>query len=224
MPTTPTGKKGRITRITRVHEDRDIVRVEKETDGGDGPVADVIDHKQTRSSTTPDTRHKGKTAAVLPETLDIVAPGGPTSEAQDSEEAEELLSEAEEMLRKPTRGGTRRVTAAHHKDVASGSEPFLRNSTDAVPDTQHQIEEVDPDTAQDGEQPQPQVEEPESSIAAHAEESTPGRFNAEPAARPADVTSKGQSLEKVSTQGCWAIWNYRARCSITQCYIRVTCL
>ena len=222
MPTSPTGKKGRITRITKVHEDRDIVRVERENDDGSGPVADVIDHRQTRSSITPDTRHKGKTAAPLPssQALNVVPLGDPSSAVQDGEEAEELLSEAEEMLQKPIRGGTRRVTAAHRDDIGSDSEPHLRSSIDPVPDTQHQIEEVHPDTAQNGEQPQPQVEEPESSIAAHAEDSTPGGSTAEAAARSADATSKGQGVDKVGAQGCSAIFCCRSRAKgfVTQCY------
>ena len=58
------GKKGRVTRVTRVHEDRDIVRVERAGDEASAPVVEVADHRQTRSSVSQ--RNKSKQAAALP--------------------------------------------------------------------------------------------------------------------------------------------------------------
>ena len=168
MPTPATVKKGRVTRVTRVHEERDIVRVNRENSDGPEPTTEVLDHRQTRSSITPDKRNKGKTTAALPSfvRLDAVTDASPSSDAPDSQKAAALLTEAEKLLRQPIQGGTRQITTAHTDQAGPSRQLELDSSDDAVPDTQHQIEEVHPDTAEDAEQLEPQVEEPESLIAA----------------------------------------------------------
>ena len=169
-----TGKRGRVLRVTRVHEDRDIVRVEKE--GAAGPVAEVVDHRTTRSSVG--FRNKGKQAAALP------APGAadtdvvPETGGLDTQEAEELMSEAEELLHEPVRGGKKHVTTTHYDEEAGPSQLTQGNqdeSPDAIPDSQHQIEEVHPETAGNESQEAPDVQEPESSAQASPERSAPAK-------------------------------------------------
>ena len=164
------GKKGRVTRVTRFHEDRDIVRVTTEGDEGVGPVAEVVDHRQTRSSVSH--RNKSKKAAALP------SPGAtetfmvPRSDALDSTETEDLLSEAEAILHEPMQGGKRSEITLHSDEAGPSrldhegeSEP-----ADAVPDTQHQIQEVHPETVEDG-TAEPHIEEPDSDAPAAPERS-----------------------------------------------------
>lgn len=174
MPASPsTGKKGRVTRVTRVNVDREVVRVEREGDGH--PVADVVDHRQTRTSVTH--RNNGKQAAALPSSDHDKEALGAANDASDSQEAEELLSEAEELLHEPILGGKRSVTS-RHRDGAGPSrlgEDGAGGSLDAVPDTQHQIEEVHPETVEDEVQAEPHVEEPESSVSGPPERSAPAK-------------------------------------------------
>ena len=174
MPASPsTGKKGRVTRVTRVNVDREVVRVEREGDGHH--VADVVDHRQTRTSVTH--RNNGKQAAALPSSDHDKEALGAANDASDSQEAEELLSEAEELLHEPILGGKRSVTS-RHRDGAGPSrlgEDGAGGSLDAVPDTQHQIEEVHPGTVEDEVQAEPHVEEPESSVSGPPERSAPAK-------------------------------------------------
>lgn len=204
MPTPSTVKKGRVTRVTRVREERDIVRVDRENNDGSGPTTEVLDHRQTLSSITPDNRNKGKNTAALPstETFNGATDAGPSSDVRDRQKAAELLTEAEKLSRRPIQGGKRRkrqVTTAHDDQAGPSRQLELGSSVDAVPDTQHRIEEVDPDTAEDGEQDEPQVEEPASSIAAPSGRSA----SVEPAGNAAvikgDATSKAQSPDKVTS-------------------------
>lgn len=199
MSTLPTVKKGRVTRVTKVHEERDLVRVER--DDGSGPVAEVLDHRQIRSSVAPARRKsKGKILATLPssETETAAGPGGETSDVLDSQEAEELLSEAEKLLRQPVQGGTRHVTAEHSTQAGPSQQLELGSADDAVPDSQHHIEEVHPDTAEDGQQAEFEVEEPESSMAALSGSSGLLEARKHGAAAKGDATSKAQSPDKVS--------------------------
>lgn len=166
------GKKGRVTRVTRVHEDRDIVRVERAGDEASDPVVEVADHRQTRSSVSH--RNKSKQAAALPSPGASQSAAVARKDALNSQEAEELLSEAEELLHEPIQGGKRIVTT-HYNDAGpsrletgGGAE-----SVDAAPDTQHQIEEVHPDTVED-EVVEPHVEEPDSDVPASPEPARSG--------------------------------------------------
>ncbi len=168
------GKKGRVTRVTRIHEDRDIVRVTREGDEGDGPVAEVVDHRQTRSSVSH--RNKSMKAAALPSPGATETSVVPRSDALDSPETEDLLSEAEAILHEPMQGGKRNVTTLHNDEAGPSrldhggeSEP-----ADAVPDTQHQIEEVHPETVEDG-TAEPHIEEPDSDAPASPERSAPAK-------------------------------------------------
>lgn len=174
MPASPsTGKKGRVTRVTRVNVDHELVRVERE--GDEHTVADVVDHRQTRTSVTH--RNKGKQVAALPSSDHDTKALGPANDASDSQEAEELLSEAEELLHEPIQRGKRSVTS-RHRDGAGPSrfgEDGAGGSLDAVPDTQHQIEEVHPGTVEDEVQAEPHVEEPESSVSGPPERSAPAK-------------------------------------------------
>ena len=180
MPTSATGKKGKITRVTKVHQVRDIVRVDRADNEGTGPATEILDHRQTHASVTP-ADNKGKSTAELPSS-------GQSSDAPERQQAAKLLTEAEKLLRQgPQRG-----------DQAGPSGQLeMGSSDDAVPDTQHQIEEVDPDTVEDGEQDEPQVEEPESSIAALSEHSASMESVENLTATKGDVTSKAQSPDKV---------------------------
>lgn len=201
MSTLPTVKKGRVTRVTKVHEERDLVRVER--DDGSGPVAEVLDHRQIRSSVAPARRKsKGKILATLPssETETAAGPGGETSDVLDSQEAEELLSEAEKLLRQPVQGGTRHVTAEHSTQAGPSQQLELGSADDAVPDSQHHIEEVHPDTAEDGQQAEFEVEEPESSMAALSGSSGLLEARKHGAAAKGDATSKAQSPDKDTTR------------------------
>ena len=202
MPIPSTVKKGRVIRVTRVHEERDIVRVDRDNNDGSGPSTEVLDHRQTRSSITPDKRNKGKTAAALPSSvpLDVATGSGPSSDVPDSQRAAELLAQAEKLLRQPIQGGTRQVTTAHDNQAGPSRQLELGSSVDAVPDTQYEIEEVHPDTAEDGEQDEPQVEEPESSIAAPSGRSASMESVENTAATKGDAISKAQSPDKVNKQ------------------------
>ena len=167
-------KKGRVTRVTRIHEDRDTVRVTREGDEGVGPVAEVVDHRQTRSSVSQ--RNKGKKAAALPSPGATETSVVPRSHALDSPESEDLLSEAEAMLHEPSQlqGGKRNVTISHNNEAGPsrldhGGE---NEPADAVPHTQHQIEEVHPETVEDG-MAEPHIEEPDSDVPASPERSAP---------------------------------------------------
>ncbi len=175
MPVSPgASKKGRITRVTKVHEDRDIVRVEREGDEGSGPVAEVADHRTTRSSVSHRSKGKQKAALLSPDTSAETAVV-PRNDALDSQEAEELLSEAEEMLHEPIQGGKRVVTTRHSNEAGPSQlgDTADGGSADAVPDTQHQIEEVHPETVEDDTQAVPHIEEPESSVPVSPEPSVP---------------------------------------------------
>jgi hypothetical protein len=168
------GKKGRVTRVTKVHEDRDTVRVVREGDEGVGPVAEVVDHRQTRSSVSH--RNKGKKAAALPSPGATETAVVPRSDALDSPETEDLLSEAEAILHEPIQGGKRNVTTSHN-DEAGPSRLDHRGEgepADALPDTQHQIEEVHPETVEDG-TAEPHIEEPDSDVPASPERSAPAK-------------------------------------------------
>ena len=230
MPTPTTVKKGRVTRITKVHEERDIVRIERENSDGSGPVAEVLDHRQTRTSVTPSNRHKGKHSAALhsPETLPETGAGSPSSDVLDSQKAKELLREAEKLLRQPIQGGTRHVTTARDDQAGPSQQLELGSSVDAVPDTQHQIEEVHPDTAEDAEQAEPQVEEPESSLAALSGRSAPMESPDNNAATKEDATSRAQSPNKVSKQAVYLVMQHQALPYIlwaNPCILRlVTCI
>ena len=198
MPTTPTVKKGRVTRVTKVHEERDIVRIER--DDGSGPVAEVLDHRQIRSSVTPSkNKGKGKATAALPssETLNAASPDGSSLDVLDSQQAEELLTEAEKLLRQPIQGGTRHVDTTHTQ-AGPSQQLELGSPDDAVPDSHHHIKEVHPDTAEDGTQADFEVEEPESSMAAPSGGSGPKESAKHAAATKGDATSKVQSPDKVS--------------------------
>ena len=154
-------KKGRVSRITRVHEDREVVRVEREgAEPGSEPVVEVVQQRQTRSTVNlRDGRGKNKkTLAALP------APGDSSEDAAEAEmlstqEAEEMLSEAEELLNEPIPGKVH-TTIAHHDDEAELNQPAIQNSSleqdDATPGLGHHIEEVPVDTAHD-EHDDPQV-------------------------------------------------------------------
>ena len=181
MPTSATGKKGKVTRVTKVHQVRDIVRVDRADNEGTGPATEILDHRQTHASITPNNQNKGKSTAELPSS-------GPSSDAPERQQAAKLLTEAEKLLRQaPQRGDQAGLSGQLEMD----------SSDDAVPDTQHQIEEVDPDTVEDGEQDEPQVEEPESSIAALSEHSASMESVENLTATKGDVTSKAQSSDKV---------------------------
>ena len=212
MPLPSTVKKGRVTRVTSVHEERDIVRVDRENNDGSGPSTEVLDHRQTRSSISPDKRNKGKTTAALPSsvTLNAATGSGPSSDVPDSQKAAELLTEAEKLLRQPIQGGTRQITMAHNDQAGPSRQLELGPSVDAVPNTQHQIEEVHPDTAEDGEQDEPQVEEPESSVAAPSGRSASMESAENTAATKAHATSKAQSPDKVNKPLC-------EQASLTRC-------
>ena len=160
------GKKGRVTRVTRIHEDRDIVRVTREGDEGVGPVAEVVDHRQTRSSVSH--RNKSKTAAALPSPGATETSMVPRSDALESPETEDLLSEAEARLHEPMQGGKRSEMTLPN-DHEGESEP-----ADAVPDTQHKIEEVHPETAEDC-TAEPPNEEPDRDAPASPERSAPAK-------------------------------------------------
>lgn len=187
MPST--GKKDRVTRVTKVHQVRDIVRVDRADNEGTGSATEILDHRQTHASVNPDTRNKGKNTAELPSS-------GPSSDAPELQQAAKLLTEAEKLLRQTPQGGRRQVNTAHD-DQAGPSGQLEMGSSDAVPDTQHQIEEVDPDTVEDGEQDEPEVEEPESSIAALSERSASMESVENTTATKGDATSKAQSPDKV---------------------------
>ncbi|KAL0036278.1 hypothetical protein WJX77_000094 [Trebouxia sp. C0004] len=168
------GKKGHVTRVTRVHEDRDIVRITREGDEGVGPVTEVVDHRQTRSSVS--YRNKGKKAAALPSPGATETSLVPRSDALDSLETEDLLSEAEAILQEPIQGGKRNVTTQHNDEAGPSrldhggeSEP-----ADTVPDTQHHIEEVHPETVEDG-TAEPHIAEPDSDVPASPERSAPAK-------------------------------------------------
>ncbi len=168
------GKKGRVTRVTRVHEDRDIVRVTREGDEGVGPVAEVVDHRQTRSSVNH--RNKSKKAAALPSPGATETSIVPRSDELDSPETEDLVSEAEAILHEPMQGGKRNEMTLHNDEAGPSrldhggeSEP-----ADAVPDTQHQVEEVHPETVEDG-TAEPHIEEPDSDAPASPERSAPAK-------------------------------------------------
>ena len=201
MPTPSTVKKGRVTRVTKVHEERDIVRVDREHNDGSGPTTEVLDHRQTRSSITPDNRNRGKNTDALPstETFDGATNIYPSSDVRDRQKAAELLTEAEKLLRQPIQGGTRQVTTAHDDQAGPSRQLEFGSPVDAVPDTQHQIEEVDPDTAEDVEQDEPRVEEPASSIAASSARSASVESAGNIAAMNGDATSKAQSPDKVTS-------------------------
>ena len=154
-----------MTRVTRAHEDLDVVRVEREGDE-EGPVAEVVESRQTRSSVSH--RNKGTKVAALPASQDAADDEPAADDTLDSQEADELLSEAEELLHEPLQGGktkssTKRHTEAGPSRLAAGSNAAR---ADVVPDTQHQIEEVPADTASQDAQDEPHIEEPESSIPA----------------------------------------------------------
>lgn len=168
------GKKGRVTRVTRIHEDRDTVLVTTEGDEGVGPVAEVVDHRQTRSSVSH--RNKSKKAAAVPSPGAIETSVVPRSDALESPETEDLLSEAEAILHEPMQGGKRSVTTLHNDEAGpsrldheGASEP-----ADAVSDTQHQIEEVHPETVEDG-TAEPHIEEPDDDAPAFPERSAPAK-------------------------------------------------
>ena len=165
------GKKGCVTRVTRIHEDRDTVLVTRE---GEGPVAEVVDHRQTRSSVSH--RNKSKKAAAIPSPGAIETSVVPRSDASESPETEDLLSEAEAILHEPMQGGKRSMTTLHNDeagpsrlDHGGASEP-----ADAVSDTQCQIEEVHPETVEDG-TAEPHIEEPDSDAPAFPERSAPAK-------------------------------------------------
>lgn len=173
-------KKGRVTKITRVHEDRDVVRVEREgAEPGSEPIAEVVQQRQTRSTVNlQGGRGKGtKAIAALPapdEDHDDTA-----EDMLSTQEAEEILSEAEELLNEPIRESRVRTTVAHHQEPASRSQPAIQSSQDdqpdhMVPESQHEVEEVPYDTAH-VEHDDPHVEEPESSVAATHNKSGPAR-------------------------------------------------
>ncbi|KAA6425204.1 MAG: histone H2B [Trebouxia sp. A1-2] len=168
------GKKGRVTRVTRIHEDRDIVRVTREGDEGAGPVAEVVDHRQTRSSVSH--RNKSKKAVALPSPGATETSVVPRSDALDSRETEDLLSQAEAILHKPMQGGKRNVTTLHSEEAGPSRQDHAGESdtTDAMPDTQHRIEEVHPETVQDG-TAEPHIEEPDSDVPASPERFAPAK-------------------------------------------------
>lgn len=200
MPTSVAGKKGRVTRVTKVHQVRDIVRVDRADNEGTGPATEILDHRQTHASITPDNRNKGKHTAELPSCAPTRAatPAGPSSDAPELQQAAKLLTEAEKLLRQPPQGGTRQVTTARDDQAGPSGHLEMGSSDDAVPDTQHQIEEVHPDTVEeDGEQDEPQVEEPESSIAALSERSASMESDENTTATKGNATSKAQSPDKV---------------------------
>ena len=167
-------KRGRVTKITRVHEDREVVRVEREgAEPGSEPIAEVVQQRQTRSTVNLQggRRNGKKNIEALP------APGDRTPAENDlsTQEAEELLSEAEELLNEPIQGGKVHTTVAHHAHAAGSSEQPIETEDededdDVASESQHQIEEVPVDTVHD-EHDAPHVEEPESSIAATTQKS-----------------------------------------------------
>lgn len=166
MPTpASSGKKGRVTRVTRAHEDIDVVRIEREGDE-EGPVAEVVESRQTRSSVSH--RNQGTKVAALPASQEAADAEPLADDTLDSQEAEELLSEAEEMLHEPLQGGKTKSSTKRHTEAGPGRLAAGSNAAraDVVPDTQHQIEEVPADTAGEEAQDEPYVEEPESSIPA----------------------------------------------------------
>lgn len=172
-------KKGRVTKITRVHEDREVVRVEREgAEPGSEPVAEVVQQRQTRSTVNlrGSRGQPSKAVAALP------APDS-SEEAPDdilnTQEAEEVLSEAEQLLNQPIRGGKVHTTVAHYQEPARRNKPALQGSQDDQPDaltpgSQHEVEEVPFDTAHN-DHDDPQVEEPESSVAATNEQPAPAK-------------------------------------------------
>ena len=201
MPTPSTVTKGRVTRVTKVHEERDIVRVDRKKNDDSRPTTEVLDHRQTRSTITPDKRNKGKTTAALPSSVmsDAANDAGPSSDIPNSQKAAELLTEADKLLRQPIQGGTRQVTTAHTDQAGPSRQLEPGSAVDILPDTQHQIEEVHPDTAEDGEQGEPEVEEPESSIAAASGRSASVESAENTAAAKGEATSKAQSPDKVTS-------------------------
>lgn len=149
-------KGGRVNKITRVHEERDVVRVEREGgEPGSEPVAEVVQQKKNYATVN---LSKGKTRKAA-----LRAPGPSTQDEFPEEanvstqEAEDILSEAEDLLNEPIQGDKGQTTAAHREAPT--------DSDDIVPETQHSIEEVPSATAHD-DHDDPHVEEPDSSASA----------------------------------------------------------
>ena len=169
-------KRGRVTKITRVHEDREIVRVEREgAEPGSEPVAEVVQQRQTRATVNLRDRKGKQTVAAQPAPGDEVA----AEDVLSTQEAEELLSEAEQLLNEPIQGGKVHTTVAHHEPAAGSSEQAIESEDeeqddDGTNESQHQIEEMPYDTVHD-EHDAPHVEEPESSVAATTQKSAPAK-------------------------------------------------
>ena len=162
MPTAESsGKKGRVTRVTRVHEDIDVVRVEREGDE-EGPIAEVVDQRQTRSSISH--RIRGKAIAALPASGGNAEDKAPTSESLDNQEAEELMLEAEHALHEPLKVGKTKVT--RHQREERPNSLADKASADVLRSSQQQIEEVPAGTADEVAQDEPHIEEPDSSLRA----------------------------------------------------------
>lgn len=161
------GKTGRVSRVTRAHQEIDVARVECEGVAR-GPGPELVEQRQTRSSFSHP--RKGKQVAALAASPDAPGNEPPADDTLDSEEAEELLSQAEDLLHEPLQGGqtkvARRQGEAVQNRLAAG---HARDSAGAVSDGHQQIEEVPADTAADGTQAEPHIEEPESSLPAQAE-------------------------------------------------------
>ncbi|KAL0037424.1 hypothetical protein WJX79_007416 [Trebouxia sp. C0005] len=73
-------------------------------------------------------------------------------------------------------GGKRNVTTLHSEEAGPSRQDHAGESdtTDAMPDTQHRIEEVHPETVQDG-TAEPHIEEPDSDVPASPERFAPAK-------------------------------------------------